>query len=308
MRMHAIFSVPALFILIACSSTNNTNTSTDNDAGSPIDSGGGGVDSGEPTDAGIVSAKLSFKPSNIDLSGIDVSKVKDETSSGTCEIRTDISSCFDKAVFATVTQSDQSKITVIIVKSWKVEPTAHVTLNTLSGNTPIAIVSLGDMDVQGTIDAHGKDVHPAPGGYESIIEQNGSGPGGGPKGDNTFGGAGASYCGVGGIGSVIVGGSSTPAAAKAAYGAPELVPLHGGSSGGGGNTGQGGAGGAGLQLVANGKLTTSPGSYINVGGGGGGFGVTAGGGGSGGSLLIEASTVTIAGIIAANGGGGGGAG
>jgi hypothetical protein len=38
----------------------------------------------------------------------------------------------------TVTQSDGSSLTVIVVKSRKLEPAAHVTLSTIGGNTPIA--------------------------------------------------------------------------------------------------------------------------------------------------------------------------
>src|SRR5206468_11538832 len=129
---------------VACSSSSNGSSS-----GGTVDAGGGGDDGGgNGNDAGdgggVVSAKLSFKPSNLDLSGIDISKIKDEQTSGNCEVRTTISSCFDSPAMGTVTQPDGSKVAVYIVKSWKVEPTAHVTLSAIAGNMPIAIVSLGD--------------------------------------------------------------------------------------------------------------------------------------------------------------------
>src|SRR5207237_576793 len=135
------------------------------------------------------------------------------------------------------------------------------------------------------IDDHGRDTHPAPGGYESILEQNGSGPGGGPKGDNTFGGAGASYCGVGGKGSSVSGTGSTPASAKAAYGPPELVPLHGGSSGGG------------LAVGADGTADSTPAA--------GGGGAAPGGLGGAGTSIDGSDAPAASGNNVAGGGGGG---
>jgi hypothetical protein len=269
----------------------------------------GGVDGGNDGGGGDVAGSLlPFKASNIDLSGIDLSQIADEDTTSSCQIRTSISDCFNKAAFHTAKQSDGSNLTIIVVKSWKVEPTAHVTLSTLGGNTPMAIVALGDINIMGTIDGHGSDIHAAPGGFESIMAQDGSGPGGGPKGTSAVGAGGASYCGLGGAGSVVMNSGGTPGAATAASGSPTIVPLRGGASGGGGSSSQGGGGGAGLQLVAGGAFKMAAGSYINLGGGGGGFGVTAGGGGAGGALLVEATSISVAGVIAVNGGGGGGAG
>jgi hypothetical protein len=251
---------------------------------------------------------LPFQPSNISLAGIDLSKVTDEDISSNCEIRNGVSDCFAEAAYARVTQSDGSEVAVFVVKSLKIEPGAHVFLSSIGGSLPIAIVSLGHMTILGSIDGHAQDVHAAPGGFESVQEQDGAGPGGGPKGTSQAGAGGASYCGVGGAGAVVTGSGGSAGAPKPASGTPEIVPLRGGASGGGGVGSRGGGGGAGLQLVAGGAFSMGAGSYIDVGGGGGGFGVTAGGGGAGGSILIEASTIQIAGRLAANGGGGGGAG
>jgi hypothetical protein len=288
---------------VACSSSSNNGSSGGNtvDAG---DAGNNGDDAGDASTSGT----LSFKPSNLDLTGIDLSQITDEDTANSCQIRTGISDCFNHAANATITQSDGTKLAVFVVKSWKVEPTVHINLSEIGGNMPIAVVSLGDITIQGTIDGHAQDVHAAPGGFESQASMDGSGPGGGPKGDDkTIGAGGASYCGQGGQGSVVQNSGGTPGAKAAASGVPELVPLRGGASGGAGG-GQGGAGGAGFQLVANGKFTMAQGSYINVGGGGGGYGTTGSGGGAGGSLLIEAQSITVAGTLAANGGGGGGTG
>ncbi|HEY8076839.1 MAG TPA: hypothetical protein VIF62_22085, partial [Labilithrix sp.] len=221
----------------------------------------------------------------------------------------DISDCFLKPQYGVVKQSDGSNLAVIVVKSWKVEPTVHVTLSSLSGNLPIAVVSLGDMTIMGSINGSAFGQHPEGGGYDNQVgESNGSGPGGGPKGTTTFGATGGSYCGLGGPGSATLNGGGTPSAPAGVTGVPELVPLRGGAAGGSGVSSLGGAGGAGLQLVASGAFSLAAGGSISVGGGGGSLGATAGGGGAGGSLLIEAQTISVAGTLAANGGGGGGAG
>jgi hypothetical protein len=132
MRLRSIISLVTLFAAVgavACSSSTNGSSS-----GAVVDAGGGDDASDAGTDSPTSNA-LGFKPSNVDLSGIDLSKITDETSAGTCEIRVGISSCFNNAAMATVTQSDGSKLAVFVVKSWKVEPTAHVFLSAIGGKT-----------------------------------------------------------------------------------------------------------------------------------------------------------------------------
>jgi hypothetical protein len=243
------------------------------------------------------------------LSGIDLSQIVDEDVASSCEIRSNgTQSCFNKPAYAAVVQSDQSKIAVYVVKSLKVEPAAHITSTGIGDNLPLAIVSLGDFTLLGTLDAHGQDIHANAGGFMCVLNQKGSGPGGGAVGSATTGGGGASSCGLGGQGNAAMGSGAAPGPKTPAAGTPEIIPLQGGSSGGAGSGSQGGAGGGGVQLVAGGAFTTGAGSYVNVGGGGGAFGATGSGGGAGGTILIEATTVKIAGVFAANGGGGGGSG
>ena len=280
---------------------------------------------GDVADAGPVpdapgeasTGPLPFQPSNIDLGGIDLSKIADEDVSGNCQIRTGqgaAQDCFNHPADAIVMQSDGSKVHVIVVKSLKVEPQGHITVSSIEGNLPLAIVAIGDFNLLGVLDAHATGASAVAGGFTVQGNMKGGGPGGGAAATGVSltpgaGAGGGSYCGQGGQGAVEMGASGMAGPKSTANGTPEIVPLVAGSAGGGGDVG-GGAGGGALQLVAGGTFTMAAGSYVNVGGGGGAQGGTvgqdAGGGGSGGSLLIEATTVKIAGILAANGGGGGG--
>ncbi|HEX7601963.1 MAG TPA: hypothetical protein VF316_10175, partial [Polyangiaceae bacterium] len=266
---------------------------------------------------------FAFTPSNISLSGIDVSTVVDEDLSSDCELDTGTGptaggTCLKNPVETIVTQSDGSKIHVLIVKSLKIEPAAHLSVNRPAGGLPLAIIALGDMTVLGTIDVHAIGDQSYGGGFQSTQNsQKGAGPGGGPAatgvGSTTLGAGagGGSYCGKGGQGALEASAPAPAGAATPPYGTPEIVPLVGGSSGGSGSFGAGAGGGA-VQLVAFGQFSMGANSYINVGGGGGqpavssNTGDNSGGGGSGGSILIEATGVQIAGALAANGGGGGG--
>jgi hypothetical protein len=343
MKLRCPALIALLPVLAACTIVNETSDGgsdggTNSDAGTGTDSGAEGAtssdaapgnDTGNAIDSAAdaqtaeggdaASGVLSFTPSNIDLSGIDLSKITDEDVSGNCQIRTGegaATDCFNRPGDGVVIQSDGSKIHVIVLKSLRVEPQAHISLSAIQGNLPLAIVTLGDFTMLGTIDAHGFGTSPSGGGFTAQGNMKGSGPGGGAgaTGMSLVPGAaagGGSYCGQGGQGAVEMGAAGPAGAKSPTYGTPEIVPLVGGSSGGGGDLG-GGAGGSGLQLVAGGTFTMGAGSYVNVGGGagpqGGTTGQEAGGGGSGGSLLIEATTVKIAGTLAANGGGGGGGG
>jgi len=297
---------------------------TVNNAPATVDAGSGppGADGG--TDAAPGSASpLGFVPSNISLSGIDLTMAGDSDIATLCELSTEPAptpgaTCLTNAVEAIVTQSDGSKVHLYVVKSLKVEPAGHVTVNTPVGGLPLVIVSLGDMTILGSIDVHAEGAQAFGGGFQSTQNgQKGAGPGGGPPASGvgaTTKGAGAgggSYCGKGGPGAVEAMSPTQAGAATASYGTPEITPLVGGSSGGSGSFGAGAGGGA-VQLVAGGQFSLGEGTSINVGGGGGApavssnFGDNSSGGGSGGSILIEAKGVQINGILAANGGGGGG--
>ena len=267
--------------------------------------------------------KFAFTPSNISLAGIDVSTVVDEDLATDCDLETGTGptaggTCLKNPVETIVTQSDGSKIHLLIVKSLKIEPTAHLSVNRPAGGLPLAIVALGDMTVLGTIDVRALGDKSYGGGFQSTQNsQKGAGPGGGPAATGAAGttmGAGAgggSYCGKGGQGALEANATAAAGAATPPYGTAEIIPLVGGSSGGSGSFGAGAGGGA-VQLVAFGQFSLGANGYVNVGGGGGqpavssNAGDNSGGGGSGGSILIEATTMQIAGILAANGGGGGG--
>ena len=288
------------------------------------DGGVGATDSGSVGDGSAADAgPYAFAPSNISLAGIDLTAITDVDLSTDCAVDTDVGptaggTCLTNAAETTLTQSDGSKVHVFVVKSLKVEPAAHLSINGPAAGLPLVIVALGDMTILGTFDAHAAGDTAYGGGFQSTQDsQKGAGPGGGPAATGTggstlgAGGGGGSYCGKGGQGALEATATPPASAATAPYGTPEIVPLIGGSSGGAGTFGAGAGGGA-VQLVAFGAFSMGAGSYINVGGGGGrpavssNTGDNSGGGGSGGSLLIEASTVSIAGILAANGGGGGG--
>lgn len=299
----------AAFTVAACT----VNTATVPVTTPPVDS-----DAGDAAVEAAVQPMLSFQPSNIDLKGVDLSNIGDQDVAGECAVTTgtEAEQCFDDAHIARIdlTQANGSKVEVIVVKSLRIEPTGHLLVR---GGLPLVIVSLGDITILGSIEAHAEANTGYAGGLSLHMPSSpGSGPGGGTGG--TVGGAaglsagGASYCGLGGKGAAETGAAGAPAASAAAYGATDLRPLVGGSSGGSGSDPNAGAGGGAVQLVANGVFTLSAGGYINVGGGGGGKAPSlhqnACGGGSGGSVLIEATTVTISGIIAANGGAGGGGG
>lgn len=268
----------------------------------------GGVDA--LTDAPAQSP-LGFTPSNIDLSGMDLSKVGDVIITGpNCGVIDPEAltiNCTDNGAVASkmITFADQSRMAVFVVKSLRVEASAVMEVRT--GHVPFALVALETMTFFGSLETdHGT----AGGAFNTQSETKGSGPGGGNSGpaSNKAAGTGASYCGLGGAGTVEAGG--TPYTRVAAYGTPELVPLLGGSAGGSGATPGTGHGGGAIQLVAGKSIDVKPGAFIAAPGAGGGQGGLASsqessGGGSGGAILLEAPTVTIAGVLAVNGGGGG---
>jgi hypothetical protein len=263
---------------------------------------------------------LGFTPSNVDLQGIDTSHLPDiDVMTTDCTIDGDCSAGISCASSATVIKSimqsaNDVTICVYYVSSFKVESSA--VLKAL-GNNPIAIVSLGTIDVEGQMLFAGQGSTPTAGGGSGGGGNGSGGPsnnGGGQAistadANGQAGSGGGGYCGAGGTGG---GGSMAPGLAGGiTWGAPTIVPFAAGASGGGSYSATGGAGGGALQLVAKTSITIGPGASINAGGGGGGVfdTVTVGwvgsaGGGSGGSLLLESPTVTVAGVLAANGGAG----
>jgi hypothetical protein len=185
------------------------------------------------------------------------------------------------------------------------------------GAMPLVVVSLDDIDIQGTVDVSstlaqlGAGANPATCGSAGgtggpgTTSGNGSGAGGGGGGLGGEGGDGASPGGNGNFG----GDKGLKIAPPAA--------IRGGCAGGSGGTsggGDGGGGGGALYLAAQHSISISGVLHAGGAGGEGGQGTGSvprcggGGGGSGGYLGLEAPTVTLAlnAILAANGGGGGG--
>jgi hypothetical protein len=290
-----------------------TSTGGSSGAGGGGGSGGKGT-GGSPSgggDSGAGTGLTNLKPSNlVDLSWVDPTKLGDVVVSGVnCDVYSEsqIWSCVDDKLLQKkiVTLADQSRLSVLVMKSLRIELS---TIVKTYEHLPVVLVAVEDMNLLGSI-----LVQPATagGGYDITALSKGQGPGGGPAGTNDAAGGGASFCGLGGPGATE--GTAAGTATKA-YGTPELVPLVGGSSGGngdlsGGTGSQNGGGGGAIQLVAGKSILLGSGGYITAGGAGGIFGGTnhqeAGGGGSGGAILIEAPIVTIQGILAVNGGGGG---
>jgi hypothetical protein len=253
---------------------------------------------------------LGFVPSNVDLEGIDTTMLPDvEISTTYCTIDDSQISC---AFMPTVpTKSIMQNlngvtITTYYVKSFKVDANAVLEANT---SNAIAIVSLGTIDVEGAILAHGANGAAGTQGNGQGGTNNvggGQAPGSSAPAGSAPGGGG--YCGLGGVGSEDVTGGI-------AWGTASIVPLAGGASGGGFNNCfgcDGAQGGGALQLVAGTSITVGGGGTLNANGfpgssiSGGTGGGSGDGGGSGGSILLEAPKVTIAGVVAANGGAGGG--
>jgi hypothetical protein len=217
---------------------------------------------------------------------------------------------------ALVTQTDGGTPALVLsARDFTVPATTQVTVR---GSRPLAIVALGTILVDGTIDASANGGDAGPGadlacatgaGTPGITRQTGidwGGTGGGGGGHGTAG---------------APGGDIAPAPAAPVSvpgGAPwgDLDgPLLGGCSGGGGGVGfagdpppRGGGGGGGLALIAADTIAIT--GVVSVSGGGGAGGVTesagGGGGGAGGKLVVQAWTVTLSGArLTANGGAGG---
>lgn len=194
-----------------------------------------------------------------------------------------------------------------------------------AANTPVTILASGNVtirlrtlvSVSGDQGLHGSSNGLGKGGL--------GGPGGFRGGDGayqlvnfgTFGGAGLGPGGgSGGTGDYYASGHGGGATF---LGAPDLLPLIGGSGGGGGAStalspgcsgGGGGGGGGALLIAANGTITIESQAAIAADGGASGSWGTAtcasgGGGGSGGAVRLLATTISGAGNIYARAGGGG---
>lgn len=211
-----------------------------------------------------------------------------------------------------------------------------------AANTPVTILSSGDVTIAGTIDVSATQplsVSDAgiggPGGYNGgrggqpggaasawttnwttpNIGRSGIGPGGGSPGPvhlATIWGKAIAAGGGGAYGGTSISGGYCPAYPGAIYGNATLIPLIGGSGGGGGAggsvmPGSGGGGGGGAILIASSGTINVTGAVLANGGVPVSSGTldgrgSRGGGGSGGAIRLIATTVSGNGTISAAGG------
>jgi hypothetical protein len=182
----------------------------------------------------------------------------------------------------------------------------------IKGSRPLIIVSMGPVDLNGSMIAEADSLRGwfaggaaatttlARAGACPIDTESGGGRAGLSDGTKGIGPGGGGFCGSGGPGSTDLMNTARPAGGSA-YGSKDLIPLVGGSAGGSGSSGSGGHGGGAIQIVSGVGIVIGEAGVINMGGGGGG---TYAGGGSGGAILLEAPSVTVRGVLAANGGSG----
>jgi hypothetical protein len=227
------------------------------------------------------------------------------------------------------------RIGVVSLASLHVRP-GHVLLVVQSGSTPTPLA----FQVDGPVRVEGELLASASPHGDTAFRLNGewvaaSGPGGNPgsPADDAEGGAagraqgetdrsgagGGGFGGPGGRGGA--GGTVAGGAGGVAHGAPDLVPLRGGTGGGGGapdqDGGGGGWGGGAVQIASRAWIFVTESGVIDASGEGGYGGRldgsaepglergSGGGGGSGGGILLEAPAIRIDGWVTANGGGGG---
>lgn len=197
----------------------------------------------------------------------------------------------------------------------------------VSGGPALALLSLSDFTIAGTVLASGADSPgtfasvPVPGGPggggggNDALGGTGDGPGGGTQcaspENAASGGGGGGFGGSGGDGGRADLANAPPGEGGASYGDLTLA-LQGGSGGGAGSgpaaagRESGAGGGGGLYLGAFGALTVAPSGIVRADGGDGmtsSHGASAGG--SGGGIVLHAATVVNDGAVNADGGAGG---
>ena len=192
-----------------------------------------------------------------------------------------------------------------------------------AANTPVTLLVSGDVTLgsYGSINVSGDN---GVGANTNVLGKGGlGGPGGFRGGDGAYqlvnfasvGGAGLGPGGgAGGTGTYPTNGH---AAGATFLGAPDLLPLVGGSGGGGGSStdpaagcagGGGGGGGGAILLAVNGTISFNGGNIVADGGAAGGgyyYCASSGGGGSGGAVRILATTINGNGNVYARAGSGG---
>lgn len=195
----------------------------------------------------------------------------------------------------TVTQPDAPMIRVLMVHSLTAKDVV------VTGNNALAILSSGDIVINGVFTASANGLGGGPGafydsnckGQDAPSKEGEASGGAGGGGFGSRGGSGGSgragrYSSEGGKGGMAGGNVS-------------LVPLRGGCVGGAntrfGTSGKGGGAGGALQLVSQTRISVTKTGAVAANGAG------MQSGGSGGGILLEAPIVDVAGAVVANGGG-----
>lgn len=235
-----------LVSLAACSSTSGGTGNPDG-----ADAGGSSPNRDADGRSSPSDSPLSFVPSNVPIASSDARD--DVVISARCELDTDQGTIRcdgrpDVAGFG-FRKIDQGNgagmVALFAMHSLRIEPSGVLRV---SGSVPLILFSATVLDVLGGLDASSTTAGHA-GGFISSSNGPGGGPGGGGGVSSHYnGGAGGTFCGVGGAGGVEVAPGLT---AAGAYGSADVVPLFAGSAGGAGNAlSLGGAGGGAVQLVA----------------------------------------------------------
>jgi len=195
----------------------------------------------------------------------------------------------------TITQISAPTIRVFIVHSLT---TSDVTV---VGSNALAIVSNGDIKINGTFAASAHADVAGAGRFNDGVCQ-GKGGNLGPNGGAFAGGGGGGFGSNGGNGGTSTDrkGNVVPGGARGlATGNAELTPLRGGCDAGVFLLPRLGAGGGAIQLVSRTKISISGVVAAN--------GASYAGGGSGGGILLEAPAIQSTGNVVATGGGAAGA-
>lgn len=193
---------------------------------------------------------------------------------------------------ATRTQAPAPTIRIFIVHSLKAADVK------VTGSNAVAIVSHGDLKIDGVFAASASGGTPGAGGYD---DGGCTGVTGVNKSSDMLfsGGGGGGFAFPGGRGGSATNsnGSAAGSSGGVATGNVTLVPLRGGCRSGSIPGGSFGAGGGGaIQLVSRTKIAVGGVIAAN--------GASLGGGGSGGGILLEAPAIEMSGAVVANGGGG----
>jgi hypothetical protein len=181
----------------------------------------------------------------------------------------------------------------------------------VTGSAALALISAGDVLIEGRVDLSGTLASNGPGAMDTDDACKGkAGSGNAAEGLSSSGAGGGGFGTAGAKGGdtgvLFVGGDG-----GASVGNDTLTPLRGGCRGGGFGAQANGAAGGALQISSGTRIAIASNGYIDVAGAGGYRDLVTGsggaGGGSGGAVLLEAPSVEIAplGGISANGGGGG---